>query len=208
MKVGHWHHKRFFIAFVAGGAVLAGAVLFVQQWQILILLGANSFFLAYLGLAARLATLTSAKDLKRQAASDDEGIVVIVCLAIAAVIVSLVAIVWVIIGQNKDVWQSLLAFSAVPLGWGTIHTLAAFRYAHLYYSTKAGGGLEFPATKEPGIWDFLYLSFGIGMTAQVSDVVVTGSGIRKMVLGHSVGAFFYNTVILAFAVNAAITLGG
>jgi uncharacterized membrane protein len=56
--------------------------------------------------------------------------------------------------------------------------------------------------------DFLYLSFGIGMTALASDVVVQGTSTRRRVILHSVGSFFYNTVILALAVNAAVTLGG
>ena len=56
------------------------------------------------------------------------------------------------------------------------------------------------------IWDFLYFSFTIGMTAQVSDVVVTAGGLRRVVLLHSIGAFFYNTVILALAVNAGLAL--
>jgi uncharacterized membrane protein len=43
------------------------------------------------------------------------------------------------------------------------------------------------------------------MTAQVSDVVTTATPMRRMVLAHSVASFFYNTVILALAVNAAVT---
>lgn len=209
MKSVLWRHSRFFIALGFGAAIALGALAIETSiaWQMQALLGVNGFFLTYLGLSARLARSTTPQDLKRQAKDDDEGIILIVMLAIGAVFVSLSSIVWVLRGHEASLWQSLSAFSAVPLGWGTIHTLAAFRYAHLYYSAGSGGGLAFPGTKEPGIWDFLYLSFGIGMTAQVSDVVVTGPGIRKMVLVHSIGAFFYNTVILAFAVNAAFSLG-
>ena len=42
------------------------------------------------------------------------------------------------------------------------------------------------------------------MTAQVSDVVVERPGLRRLVLAHGVVSFFYNTVILALAVNAAV----
>ncbi|MFD1809390.1 DUF1345 domain-containing protein [Gemmobacter lanyuensis] len=55
-----------------------------------------------------------------------------------------------------------------------------------------------------GAGDFLYFSFTIGMTAQVSDVVVERPGLRRLVLAHGVVSFFYNTVILALAVNAAV----
>lgn len=46
------------------------------------------------------------------------------------------------------------------------------------------------------------------MTAQVSDVVVTSPRLRRSVLAHGLAAFAYNTVILALAVNAAVTMAG
>lgn len=46
------------------------------------------------------------------------------------------------------------------------------------------------------------------MTAQVSDVVTRSSAMRRVVMVHAVAAFFYNAVILALAVNAAVSLGG
>ena len=170
------------------------------------LLGVNGFFVAYLALTARMALGTSADDLKRHASTDDEGIVLIVLLAVGAVLVSLTAILWVLGREDASAWQATLALSAVPLGWGTVQTLAAFRYAHLFYSARSVGGLTFPGTKQPGVTEFLYLSFGIGMTAQVSDVTVSDTRIRRMVLVHAVGSFFYNAVILALAVNAGMAL--
>lgn len=207
MQTGLWRHSRFFFAFILGASVAICASFFFAAWQMWALIGGNSFFLTYLGLTAHLAFSTTPQDLKRQAEADDEGIFLIVLLAICAVAVSLAVIVWVLNGENTKAWQAVLALSAVPLGWGTIHTLAAFRYAHLFYTTKSGGGLVFPGTKEPGVSDFLYASFGIGMTAQVSDVIVTDQAIRRTVLFHAIGSFFYNTVILALAVNAGLALG-
>ncbi len=69
-------------------------------------------------------------------------------------------------------------------------------------------GLDFPGTDKPDPWDFLYFAFVIGMTAQVSDVTTASAKMRKVVLVHSIGAFFYNTIILALAVNAAVTSAG
>ena len=46
------------------------------------------------------------------------------------------------------------------------------------------------------------------MTAQTSDVQIASVRMRKAVLAHSVASFFYNTVILALAVNAGAQLGG
>ena len=93
-----------------------------------------------------------------------------------------------------------------------LHTLAAFHYANLFYAPAPGGGeargLDFPGSPEPDPWDFLYFAFVIGMTAQVSDVAVRSTALRRTALAHGVASFFYNTVILALAVNAAIALAG
>jgi uncharacterized membrane protein len=44
------------------------------------------------------------------------------------------------------------------------------------------------------------------MTAQVSDVLVQTTRMRRSVLFHSVAAFFFNTVLIAMAVNAAVSV--
>jgi uncharacterized membrane protein len=204
---GFGRHARFFAAIAFGAVIFLLALTLPIDIAMQALLGVNGFFLSYLGLSLRLAANTTAVDLQKAAAADDEGIVIIVSLAVLAVVFSLGAITWVLNVNETKLWQSAIALAAVPLGWATIHTLAGFHYAQLYYSAKSDGGFTFPGTKKPEIWDFLYLSFGVGMTAQVSDVVVTQVRNRKMVLGHSVGAFFYNTVILALAVNAGLALG-
>ena len=150
--------------------------------------------------------------MRRRASVADEGIPLIVLLALAAVVLSLAAIFALLAGEGRpDPWDLPLAIASVPLGWLTLHTIAAFHYAHLYYATEGedvrdAGGLDFPGTREPGAWDFFYFSFVIGMTAQVSDVTVHAAGMRRLVLGHSIVAFFYNTVLLALAVNVAVTL--
>ena len=93
-----------------------------------------------------------------------------------------------------------------------LHTLAAFHYANLFYAPAPAaarrGGLDFPGTPEPGPWDFLYFAFVIGMTAQVSDVAVRTTPLRRTALAHGVASFFYNAVILALAVNAALAYAG
>jgi len=99
----------------------------------------------------------------------------------------------------------------VFLSWTTLHMIYAVHYAHLYYdpAERKGavrGGLEFPDTKEPDYWDFVYFSLVIGMTCQVSDVQVTARHMRHLVTAQGVIAFFYNTVIVALAVNIAAGL--
>ncbi|MGE8585658.1 MAG: DUF1345 domain-containing protein, partial [Agrobacterium tumefaciens] len=94
-------------------------------------------------------------------------------------------------------------------------TMTALHYAHLYWrpetvdgKRKHRGGMDFPATKEPCGYDFLYFAVVIGMTAQTSDVAVTTTPMRKVTLLHSIVSFFFNTVLVAAAVNAAVALAG
>ena len=44
------------------------------------------------------------------------------------------------------------------------------------------------------------------MTAQTSDVNVTKTSMRKLTLLHAVVSFFFNTVLVAAAVNVAVSL--
>ena len=63
------------------------------------------------------------------------------------------------------------------------------------------GGLEFPSEDQPDYWDFMYFSYVVGMTCQVSDVQVSGRALRRLTLIHGVVAFFFNTIILALTIN-------
>jgi uncharacterized membrane protein len=204
------HHGRFYCAAVAGLAI--GLAACKLHWPLPPLIGGDAFFLIYLALMVRFALSITPDGLRRRANIEDEGIPLIILLALAAVVLSLAAIFPLLAGEGRpDPRELSLAIASVPLGWSTLHTIAAFHYAHLYYATEGedagdAGGLDFPGTKEPGAWDFLYFSFVIGMTAQVSDVTVHAATLRRLVLAHSIVSFFYNTVLLALAVNVAVTL--
>ena len=65
------------------------------------------------------------------------------------------------------------------------------------------GGLKFPDEDKPDYWDFIYFSFVIGMTAQVSDVAITDRTIRRTAIAHGVVSFVFNTALLALMVNIA-----
>ena len=202
-------HARFFLAFALGLAILALSHLSPLDLVMRALVAVNGFFLAYLLLMGHLASAASPDSLRRHAEADDEGVALILTLALLAVGVSLGAVFLVLDRQADSLGETLFALAAAPLGWAMVHVLAAFRYAHLYYANEETPSLAFPdpAPFSPGAWDFLYFAFTIGMTAQNSDVQARTPAIRRVILLHSIGAFFYNTVILALAVNAAITLG-
>lgn len=199
-------HGRFYLALLLGGIAfpLAAAV---PRWEVRFLVAGNVFFLAYIGLTVGFLVRASSEHLKRAAAAADEGLPVILAIAGAAVLVSFGAVAILLNAANVTPTATALAIATIPLGWLTVHTIAAFHYANLYYAPQGDGfarGLEFPGGEtEPGPWDFVYFSFVIGMTAQVSDVAVSSSVLRRSVLGHGVLSFFYYTGIVALAVNAA-----
>ncbi|OYV51615.1 MAG: hypothetical protein B7Z78_08190 [Rhodospirillales bacterium 20-60-12] len=94
--------------------------------------------------------------------------------------------------------------------WLMTHTTFAYRYAHEYYARSNGveldRGLDFPGEQEPDYFDFVYFSFVLGMTFQVSDVEVTARKLRRMATVQGLIGFVFNTVILALSVNIAAGL--
>jgi len=210
-KITHRRHTPFY----AGGicAAITFAICLFAKPSLAVNLAAVVFFLVYLLMIAwRLPKLTGAY-LKHHAARTDEPAVIIFAVTLATAAISLVSLFMALnTGGKETALELVLAFSSVTLGWLTVHTMAAMHYAHSYWSLQAAGsdgddrGLEFPGTKDPGGFDFLYFSFVIGMTAQTSDIVITSTAMRKINLVHAVVSFFFNTVLVAAAVNAAVSL--
>ncbi len=200
------HHGRFYLAALSGVAAWLAALSLPSPLPALI--GGDAFFCIYLALMAHLAMRITPEGLRKRASEEDEGILLIVVLALAAIVFSLASIFTLLNRAAVPGSAELgLVIASVPLGWLMLHTIAAFHYAHVHYlDTGQSGGLDFPATRDPGAWDFLYFSFVIGMTAQVSDVSVLTTGMRRLTLAHGILSFFYNTVLLALAVNVAVTL--
>lgn len=203
-------HYRFLIAFAAG--ITAGLAAYRFDPGLRMLLAADVFYACYLALMIALTRSTTIQTLQRRAASVDEGLLVIVLLTAVTVTGSLASVVMALHGGGTEPEEGILALLAVPLGWATIHMLAAFHYAHEYYRDgpdgKDAAGITFDGTPRPGIVEFLYFAYVIGMTAQVADTNLTTTGMRRAVLAHGVAAFFYNTALLALAVNAAVALAG
>jgi uncharacterized membrane protein len=196
-----------FIAFVASRG---------QSTNLRIAAAIDIFYLVYLILIAILQLSGPLARFRDWADDEDEGLFLIVVITLATISFSLVSIFSLLnAGRRPD--QVLLVFSlaSAPLGWFVLHTGASLHYAHYYYARLAagpeanggsGGGLSFPETEQPGPWDFLYYSFVVGMTAQVSDVQVTSTPMRRLTLAHSVVSFIFNTVLIAMVVNVIVAL--
>ena len=111
-------------------------------------------------------------------------------------------------GGGHFVIHLLLTLCTVISSWALLHTVYSLRYAHTYYgdSDQPGvqqhaGGLIFPGDRPPDYFDFAYFSFVIGMTCQVSDVLITSRRMRRITLVHSVLSFGFDTLILALLIN-------
>lgn len=148
----------------------------------------------------------------KNAQRQDVGRWAISSLITAAACVSILAIVF-LLQRTKGAPTAIVllhvVLSAVTIigSWLLVHTIFASHYARLYYQegkTLAecqDQGLDFPGDAEPDYWDFLYFSFVIGMTSQVSDVAVRSREIRRLTLLHGIIAFFFNTSLLAMTIN-------
>jgi uncharacterized membrane protein len=206
MRIGRghlYHHGRFYGAMLVGAAVYA--VFRACGGPVPLAAAADGFFLAYLAAASRHLVAATPEDLKRRAASEDEGILIVMAIALGIIAVNLVGVFVALNGGRLAALPLALVLLAAPLGWFVLHTISAFHYANLHYFDPSGEGgraLLFPATKAPDLWDFFYFSFVIGMTAQVSDVQIREGAMRRAVLGHSVVSFFFNTVLIALVINA------
>ena len=206
------HHWRFYAAAVIGALVFLLSKPFTGPERTLA--AGDSFFAAYLATAFWAIYQVDVDGLRKKAASEDEGILLVILIALVVIGISSLSIVTVLREKNAPSPLALgLAFAGAPLGWTALHTIATFHYANLYYgrkgeakSAQSARGLEFTGTNEPGIWEFLYFAFTIGMTAQTSDTEVGSTKMRRAMLGHSVVSFFYNTAIIAMAVNAVVAM--
>jgi uncharacterized membrane protein len=206
-------HSALFIS------IIVGVVLFLllpQNWELSarLVLSWDVGALVYLGFALATIVRFSLSRAKSRAADQDEGATLILMLTVIAVAVSLGAVVSLLgIAKNADQgYQSiflLLGIATTLISWILIHTMFALHYAHEYYGGEdigRGGGLKFPSDPQPDYWDFVYFSFVLGMTFQVSDVQVTRKRVRRLVVAHGIVSFFFSVTIIALMVNIGSNL--
>jgi uncharacterized membrane protein len=171
-----------------------------------LLIGWDIFVALYLALALAMMSNSSIAYIRRNAILEDDGRFLILLVTALGAFASLAAIIFEL-GASKHSPEALtLAIVTIVLSWALIHTAFSLHYAHEYYRGKEPGGLQFPSGKEhveTDYWDFVYFSFVIGMTAQVSDVGVTDRIIRRTAIVHGIVSFVFNTALLALMVNIA-----
>jgi uncharacterized membrane protein len=174
-----------------------------------LLIGWDCGLVLYLALVCQLLIRHDIAHIRRRAAVQDEGQTAILVLTVVAALASIGAIIAELGSAagaaGRQPYQLVLATITIALSWLFVHVIFALHYAHEYYLEDGGrgGGLTFPGNEAPDYWDFIYFSFVIGMTSQVSDVAVTCRPIRRTVTAHGIVAFTFNAALVALTVNIA-----
>jgi uncharacterized membrane protein len=124
---------------------------------------------------------------------------------VAAALAGLVGIVVLLLlsGSGSGPAAAAIAAGGVFMVWAALHLMYATRYAHLYYGAAAGG-IDFNSDDPPAYRDFLYFSYNLGMTYQVSDTSVSNAAIRAIALRHCLLSYVFGTVILATMINLVL----
>jgi uncharacterized membrane protein len=170
------------------------------------LIGWDIFTTLYLVLVYIMMQRCGLAHIRRNAVLQDDGRFLILLVTALGAFATIAAIVFELGASNRSGPQLALATLTIALSWATVHTAFALHYAHDYYRGAKPGGLQFPSgeqTDHADYWDFVYFSFVIGMTAQVSDVGITDKTIRRTVTAHGIISFIFNTALLALMVNIA-----
>ena len=171
-----------------------------------LLVGWDVFVGLYLALVYIMMLRCGVTHIRRDAVLQDDGRFLILLVTALGAFASIAAIVFELGASNRSGPGLALATITIALSWAAVHTAFALHYAHEFYRGAKPGGLQFPSgdnDDEADYWDFVYFSFVIGMTAQVSDVGITDRIIRRTATVHGIISFVFNTALVALMVNIA-----
>ncbi len=178
----------------------------IASWQLAVLVGWDAAALFIVGSIWTFIPVLDSAATKRVASREDDSRALVDVVMVAACLISLVGVLLGLARANEQrgaaaaVLTSVAVFT-VFLSWFTVHTLFVLRYARLYY-TDSVGGIEFPSSEEPPDYlDFMYVSFTIGMTFQVSDTGIHQRPIRRAVIRHALLSYVFGTVIVGIVIN-------
>ncbi len=196
---------RTFIA-LAVGVVAFFLLPEAQRLATRLVIAWDVFAALYLVLAYIMMMRCDTSHIRRSAVMQDDGRFLLLLLTALGAFASLAAIVFELGASKGNPAGLTLAIVTIALSWAIVHTAFSLHYAHEFYRNKKPGGLQFPSGDthvEADYWDFVYFSFVIGMTAQVSDVGITDRIIRRTATVHGIISFVFNTALIALMVNIA-----
>jgi uncharacterized membrane protein len=198
--------RRLIVAVAAGvlGYVAAGWLATPAPAHVLI--GWNAAAAAYLAQVWRLFATADSAAVKRTAEREDESPSGMLVIVLSLVLASLGAIVQAMVAAKNgpEAQRALVAgLAGVTLvgSWLLLQSVFVLHYAHRHFGDADGKGFDFPGEPAKDYMDFVYLSFCIGATFQVSDTTVKTAKLRRLITAHAAVAYLFNTAILALGIN-------
>ena len=193
-----------FLAFM--GLLIAGTIIAHQLfgiWTLASMAGFDVAAFVFLASCFSLLGTREAAAIREHAAQNDANRIGLLVITAIVMTVLLIAIAAEAVGKNPEPFTKALIIVTLALAWLFSNTVYALHYAHLAYNRPDIGclGFEFPRTKYPVYWDFVYFSFACGMAFATSDVEITETHVRKTVTFHCLAAFAFNIGVLAFTIN-------
>ncbi|MET4685530.1 DUF1345 domain-containing protein [Brevundimonas faecalis] len=201
------------------GLLILGATLLLTpdrwDWTMRVVAAWDAGVAAFLALTfARLMRARSVNAIRRRAAELDQAGGAVLPLSLLAAAASVFVLVMETANGGKPTMaEALFSVATIALSWAFIHLIFALHYAHGFYAPAEDGkgdreGLIFPGEEEADYWDFLHFAIIIGVANQTADIQISSRALRRIASVHSLIAFVFNTVILALAVNMAVSLLG
>ena len=197
-------HLRLAIA-VLVGVVAGGVASLALDGLLAVLVGACGVSLAYVVLAVSVLWPMDAARTRSTSVREDFQPLVQEATVVALSLVNLLTIMVILVrgGTETRTTGAVLGLLGILLTWAMLHLMYGARYAHEYYRHPEGG-IDFNDDEPPRYVDFLYFSFNLGMTFQVSDTNVSTTRLRAVILRHCLLSYIFSTVILAATVNVVL----
>ncbi|MBD7942055.1 DUF1345 domain-containing protein [Brevundimonas guildfordensis] len=160
----------------------------------------------------RLSRTRSVAMIRARSAELDQAGGAVLPLSLLAAGASVFVIVFMAASGGKPTAAAAaLTVATIALSWLFVQTIFTLHYAHEFYAPAEAGdgdrqGLMFPGEEDADYWDFLHFALIIGVANQTADVQISSQRLRRIATVHSIVAWLFNTVILALAVNLAVSL--
>jgi len=196
-----------FLVVLVAGTLFGHAML--GGWALGAMAGFDVAAFVFLASCISLLGTKEASKIREHAAQNDANRIGLLVITGIVMTVLLIAIAAEAVGKNPEPFTKGLIIVTLALAWLFANTVYALHYAHLAYTKPDIGctGFEFPRTRHPVYWDFIYFSFACGMAFATSDVNVTETHVRKTVTFHCLAAFAFNIGVLAFTINLLASSG-
>jgi uncharacterized membrane protein len=210
MSAVHW---RLAVSVAVGLTAFLAAQMLGAPLPTHLLIGWNAGAVCYLLLLWVLFLTADTAKVHRLCEREDESRAMLLVIVLSLVLASLVAIVQaMIIVRNEPDWQRAMVAGLAGLtlfsSWTLLQSVFVVHYAHRHFESPPGKGFGFSGDPPKDYMDFVYLSFCIGATFQVSDMTVNTTRLRNLITAHAATAYLFNTAILALGINIMAGLVG